>query len=103
MSGDGEASRQYGSAPVWSPCPARQTLADHQSTDGCSICGAQDVRALAQVYTAEAILALVAIMRGHGRGREQIHAQARAYAASELLDRGHGKLAQAHSNSEMLY
>jgi hypothetical protein len=45
-----------------------------------------DIRALAQVYTAEAILALVAIMRGKGQGRERIHAQARAYAASALLD-----------------
>jgi hypothetical protein len=52
---------------------------------------------MAQVYTAEAILALVAIMRGKGQGRERIHAQARAYAASALLDRGHGKPAQGHT------
>ena len=56
-----------------------------------------DIRAMAQVYTAEAILALVDIMRGHGRAREKISPQARAYAASALLDRGHGKPAQAHT------
>jgi hypothetical protein len=56
-----------------------------------------DIRALAQVYTAEAILALVDIMRGHGRVRERIPPQARAYAASALLDRGHGKPPQGHT------
>ena len=56
-----------------------------------------DIRAMAQVYTAEAILALVDIMRGQGRAREKIPPQARAYAASALLDRGHGKPAQAHT------
>jgi hypothetical protein len=34
-------------------------------------------------------------MRGHGRAREKFPPQARAYAASALLDRGHGKPAQA--------
>jgi hypothetical protein len=36
-------------------------------------------------------------MRGHGRARERIPPQARAYAASALLDRGHRKPAQAHT------
>jgi hypothetical protein len=56
-----------------------------------------DVRGLAQVYTAEAILALVDIMRGHGRARERIPPQARAYAANAQLDRGHGKPPQGHT------
>jgi hypothetical protein len=66
-------------------CPSYDPLSAGGRQTDTSELGA-DVRAMAQVYTAEAILALVAIMRGKGQGRERIHAQARAYAASALLD-----------------
>jgi hypothetical protein len=45
-----------------------------------------DVRAIAQSYTEEAILTLVALMR-----RKKTPPQTRAYAASAILDRGHGR------------
>lgn len=47
-----------------------------------------DVRALAQLYTDEAILTLVTIMK-HGDAET-----ARIAAARELLDRGHGRATQ---------
>jgi hypothetical protein len=49
-----------------------------------------DLRAVAGQYTAEAIDTLVAIMRA-----ESAPLAARVMAARELLDRGHGKPAQA--------
>lgn len=49
-----------------------------------------DVRGLAQAYTAQAIEVLAAIMRD-----ETAPPAARRAAASELLDRGHGRPAQA--------
>jgi hypothetical protein len=48
-----------------------------------------EIRALAQEYTPEAIRILVKIMRSSP------HPQARVAAIRELLDRGHGKAAQA--------
>jgi len=48
------------------------------------------VQALAREYTEEAILKLVAIMRGG----KSIPAQAQAGAAGQILDRGWGKPAQ---------
>ena len=73
-------------------CPSYDPLSAGGRQTDTSELGA-DVRAMAQVYTAEAILALVAIMRGKGQGRERIHAQARAYAASA------GSLASSKSDS----
>src|ERR1700688_3178200 len=48
-----------------------------------------DVKALAQDYTAEAILALATVMRS-----PKEPAAARVSAARELLDRAHGKVPQ---------
>jgi hypothetical protein len=50
----------------------------------------KDIRELARMYTAEALEALVNIMRD-----KQSPAAARAMAADKLLDRGWGKPAQA--------
>jgi hypothetical protein len=49
----------------------------------------KDIRALARVYTAEAVETLVSIMRD-----KSAPPQARAMAADKLLDRGWGKPAQ---------
>jgi hypothetical protein len=51
-----------------------------------------DARAVAQGYIAEAILTLVALVRGKKTPR-----QTRAYAASAILDRGHGRPPHAHT------
>jgi hypothetical protein len=59
-----------------------------------------DVRALAQTYTEEALYALVKLMRGQrrpGRRAAPVPYQTQAYAAGLILDRGHGKPAQAHT------
>lgn len=49
-----------------------------------------DVKAAAQAYTDEALRVLVSILRSR-----KAPAQAKVAAARELLDRGHGKPAQA--------
>ena len=50
----------------------------------------------AQSYGAEAIDALVKVMRGIGRTKgEQVSPASRVYAASIILDRGYGKAPQA--------
>ena len=57
-----------------------------------------DVRLLAQNYSEEAIYTLVKAMRGeHKKGEEPVNHNTRVYAASLILDRGHGKPAQAHT------
>lgn len=48
-----------------------------------------DIKALAQVYTTEAVEELAVIMRGSDSDA------ARVAAIKELLDRGHGKVPQA--------
>jgi hypothetical protein len=49
-----------------------------------------DIKALAQSYTNEAVMALAGIMRSSDSDA------ARVAAVKELLDRGHGKVPQAH-------
>lgn len=56
----------------------------------------RDIKALAQTYTSQAIeeLAKLAGVAGDGEGKADSD-QARIAALKELLDRGHGKAAQA--------
>ena len=57
-----------------------------------------DVRLLAQNYSEEAIYTLVKAMRGeHKKGEEPVNHNTRVYAASLILDRGHGKPPQGHT------
>lgn len=51
----------------------------------------QEIKALAQKYTSEALAALVQVMQTSESD------QARVAAARELLDRGHGKSPQSHT------
>ena len=57
-----------------------------------------EVREAARVYTNEALLALVRLMRGQnvkGKTRSEVLPQTQAFAAQELLNRGWGRPATA--------